>query len=119
MSNSFGLVVVTIGICAGAAVGCGSVSGYDAAGGAGGSAGAAGSAGTGGAGGTGGTAGAGGTGGMNQDADTGDVPATSDSGDADTRKCTVKINEVQSGGLDADGGTSALNEFIELYNTCP
>jgi hypothetical protein len=45
----------------------------------------------------------------------GDAPA--DTGmDADTRKCTVKINEVQTGGA---GGTSgALNEFIELYNTC-
>ena len=33
--------------------------------------------------------------------------------DADTRACTVKINELQT------GGTSALDEFIELYNTCP
>ena len=37
--------------------------------------------------------------------------------DADTRKCAVKINEVQTGG--AGGTTGALNEFIELYNTCP
>jgi len=33
--------------------------------------------------------------------------------DADTRNCTVKINEVQTGGV------TALDEFIELYNTCP
>ena len=33
--------------------------------------------------------------------------------DADARKCTVKINEVQT------GGATALDEFIELYNTCP
>jgi hypothetical protein len=55
----------------------------------------------------------------NQDADTPDVPpaidapADQDATDADTRKCTVKINEVQT------GGATALDEFIELYNTCP
>src|SRR3954447_8740563 len=41
--------------------------------------------------------------------DTPDVPA-----DTDPRHCTVKINEVQTG-----GAASALDEFIELYNTCP
>jgi hypothetical protein len=34
--------------------------------------------------------------------------------EVDTRDCTIKINEVQTGG---SGG--ALDEFIELYNTCP
>jgi hypothetical protein len=34
--------------------------------------------------------------------------------DVDTRDCTIKINEVQTGG---PGG--ALDEFVELYNTCP
>jgi len=43
-----------------------------------------------------------------------DVPPGQDVGvDADTRACTVKINEVQT------GGATALDEFIELYNTCP
>jgi hypothetical protein len=104
------LLVVALGIGVGALAGCGSVSGGMGAGaaGSGGNAGRGGVSGTGG-----GVAGAAG-----QDADTGDVPAVgSDAMDADTRKCTVKINEVQTGGA---GGTSgALNEFIELYNTCP
>jgi hypothetical protein len=34
-------------------------------------------------------------------------------GGTDARACTVKINEIQT------GGTSALEEFVELYNTCP
>ena len=34
--------------------------------------------------------------------------------DVDTRDCTMKINEVQTG-----GATAALDEFVELYNTCP
>ena len=42
-----------------------------------------------------------------------DAPAGQDAIDADTRRCTVKINEVQT------GGATALDEFIELYNTCP
>ncbi|HSS39456.1 MAG TPA: lamin tail domain-containing protein, partial [Polyangia bacterium] len=33
--------------------------------------------------------------------------------DASDRDCRVKINEVQT------GGSSALDEFVELYNTCP
>jgi hypothetical protein len=95
------LLMVGVGVCAAAAAagsagsGCGAVSGgtdSDAGGvaGAGGSAGAGGMAGTGGSAETGGSGGAG-----------------------DTRKCTVKINEVQT------GGATALDEFIELYNTCP
>jgi len=114
MSASIRLVVVAVVVC----VGCGSVSGgtgVDAAGGAG--TGGSGVAGVGGGAGTGGSAG---TGGASQDADTGDVPsivdapAGQDAMDADTRKCTVKINEVQTG-----GPSGALDEFIELYNTCP
>jgi hypothetical protein len=34
--------------------------------------------------------------------------------DVDTGDCTLKINEVQTGG---PGG--ALDEFVEIYNTCP
>jgi len=114
------LVVVALGIGVGALAGCGSVSGgtgADAAG-MGGVSGTGGVAGTG----TGGVSGTGGgiagAGGVGRDADTGDVPTVgSDAMDADTRRCAVKINEVQTGGA---GGTSgALNEFIELYNTCP
>ncbi len=33
--------------------------------------------------------------------------------DTSNRVCTVKINEVQT------GGATALDEFVELYNTCP
>jgi len=33
--------------------------------------------------------------------------------DTSDRVCAVKINEVQT------GGSSALDEFVELYNTCP
>jgi hypothetical protein len=113
MSTSLGLVAaVVVGICAGAAAGCGSVSGGsgpDGGGGAGGTGGAAGSAGSGG-----GTGGIAGTGGGGQDADVGDVGGDAPSGqDADTRKCKAKINEVQT------GGATALDEFVELYNTCP
>ncbi|HEY7372425.1 MAG TPA: lamin tail domain-containing protein [Polyangia bacterium] len=85
-----GVVVVVILAAASGAVGCGTV--------------------------TGGRDGAAG-----QDADTPDVPTTIDApagqdatgADADADECTIKINEVQT------GGATALDEFIELYNTCP
>jgi hypothetical protein len=107
--------------------GCGSVHGLDADGAAGASGGSSGLGGTGasggssglggtgasgssgGAGGTGGTGGLGGTG-ASGGSDAGVRDATAD---VDARFCTVKINEVQT------GGTAALDEFIELYNTCP
>jgi len=48
-------------------------------------------------------------------AEAGAETSSADAGsDLDTRKCTIKINEVQTG-----GAASALDEFIELYNTCP
>jgi hypothetical protein len=75
-------------------------------GGAGSTGGGSGSAGATGAAGAGGRAGAGAAGGA--------AGASSDGGtDADHRTCTVKINEIQT------GGATALDEFVELYNTCP
>ena len=56
----------------------------------------------------------GGSGDATVDASAGGMGGGKDgSGDADARVCTVKINEVQT------GGTTALDEFVELYNTCP
>src|SRR4051812_4177803 len=65
----------------------------------------------------GGTGGEGGEGGDDA-AHTDDAAVSPDgagveAGDAATRVCTVKINEVQT------GGATALDEFVELYNTCP
>jgi hypothetical protein len=114
MSNLLRLGVVgaavAVSVCAVSAIGCGSVSGGtgpDAAGvaGAGGGAGTSGGAGMGGSAGTGG---GGGTGGAVAAAGAGGGGGT-----GDTRACTVKINELQT------GGATALDEFIELYNTCP
>jgi len=81
--------------------GGGGAGGGAAGGGAGGTAGAGGAAGSHGAGGAGGAAGQGGAGGEHG------------STDAATPICTVKINELQT------GGSTALDEFVELYNTCP
>jgi hypothetical protein len=101
------LLMVAVAVCAAAtgASGCGAVSGGTErdAGGVAGSGGSVGSLGS-----LGGTAGTGGGLGVGGAAGTGGGGGTSD-----TRKCTVEINEVQT------GGATALDEFIELYNTCP
>jgi len=69
-----------------------------------------------GAGGTGGAAGrpAGGAGGGSAGAGGGGPGgASAGGGHGGARACTVKINELQT------GGATALDEFVELYNTCP
>jgi len=88
----------------GGAAGAGGVGG-------GGTAGAAGAAGAGGVGGAAGRA-AGGAGGGSAGA-SGSAGAAGGGGHGGARACTVKINEVQT------GGATALDEFVELYNTCP
>jgi hypothetical protein len=107
----------------GCGLGCGAVHGLGgdgaaAAGTAGASAGTSGGAGSSSAGGIGGTAGAsagtGGGAGSSSAGGTGGGEAGAAGGGAGTGgSCTVKINEVQT------GGTVALDEFIELYNACP
>jgi hypothetical protein len=97
------------GMGAGGRAGNGGTAGTGVAGAAGGGAGAAGaaggSAGAGVAGAAGGVAGAaGGVAG---------APGKDAGADTSNRLCTVKINEVQT------GGSTALDEFVELYNTCP
>ncbi len=101
----------------GAAGTIGSAGGMAGAAGASGHAGSAGAAGS--AGGTGGAAGkdGGGGGAAGGGGGTAGGPAGGAGGhaaaDAGTRLCTVKINELQT------GGATALDEFVELYNTCP
>jgi hypothetical protein len=102
---------------AGGGSGAAGTAGSGAAGTGGGS-GAAGSGGGSGAAGSGGGGSSGAAGGTVNDAG-GDVLPGGDAlprdatTDVDGRACTVKINEVQT------GGTTALDEFVELYNTCP
>jgi hypothetical protein len=109
---------------AGGAAGAGGSGGKGGSGGGGGAPGTGGSAGAGGfagkgggSGGSGGSAGVGGgMGGATAGAGGGGAGGSAGAhgaADAGTRMCTVKINEIQT------GGATALDEFVELYNTCP